>query len=99
MDQTLAAKQNKNQDTATEKRRRKSFLRRLSTSHQILIGLGAGIGAGIFFGEQISFLNWPAKVFISLLQVTVLPYIVGSSYLQLRHTGSSAMLSLLRFYV
>ncbi|MCI0616653.1 cation:dicarboxylase symporter family transporter [bacterium] len=51
---------------------------KLSTSHQILIGLAAGIATGIFFGERVSFLNWPAKAFVDLLQITVLPYIVGS---------------------
>jgi Na+/H+-dicarboxylate symporter len=55
--------------------------RKLSASQQILIGLGAGIGTGLFFGERVSFLNWPARGFVSLLQITVLPYIVGPSLL------------------
>ena len=46
---------------------------------------------GIFFGEKVSFLNWPAKVFISLLQVTVLPYIVGSLIVGIgENTGENA---------
>ncbi len=74
----------------SQKQNRKLF-RKLSTSQQILIGLVAGIGAGIFFGEKVSFLNWPAKVFISLLQVTVLPYIVGSLIVGIgENTGQNA---------
>jgi len=50
----------------------------MSLSKQILIGLAAGVGVGLFFGEGVSFLEWPAKGFVRLLQVTVLPYVIGS---------------------
>jgi len=50
----------------------------MSLSKQILIGLVAGIAVGLFFGEKVSFLDLPAKGFVQLLQVTVLPYVVTS---------------------
>jgi Na+/H+-dicarboxylate symporter/ABC-type amino acid transport substrate-binding protein len=75
----------------TQKKNTKFFFRKLSTSQQILFGLVAGIAVGIFFGEKVSFLNWPARVFISLLQVTVLPYIVGSLIVGIgENTGQNA---------
>lgn len=55
-----------------------SGLRRLSLSNWILIALGAGIGAGIFFGERTAFLQPFADAFIRLLQMAVLPYIITS---------------------
>jgi Na+/H+-dicarboxylate symporter len=50
----------------------------VSLSKQILIGLGAGIAVGLFLGEKASFLDLPARGFVQLLQVTVLPYVVTS---------------------
>src|SRR3982751_2670592 len=47
-------------------------------STRILIGLGLGIVAGIFFGESIAFLKIIGDVFILSLQMTVLPYIMIS---------------------
>jgi len=47
-------------------------------STKILIGLGLGIIAGIFFGETIAFLKTVGDVFILSLQMTVLPYIMIS---------------------
>jgi Na+/H+-dicarboxylate symporter/ABC-type amino acid transport substrate-binding protein len=47
-------------------------------SRRILIGLFGGIAVGLFFGERAAILDWPARAFIQLLQVTVLPYIVTS---------------------
>ena len=38
----------------------------------------AGLATGVFFGEAVAFLDWPARAFVQLLQVTVLPYIVTS---------------------
>lgn len=50
----------------------------MSLSKQILLGLGAGLAVGLFSGEKASFLDLPARGFVQLLQVTVLPYVVGS---------------------
>src|SRR5512139_3896279 len=50
----------------------------VSLSKQILVGLAAGVAAGLFFGEKAAFLELPAKAFVQLLQVTVLPYVIGS---------------------
>ena len=47
-------------------------------TQKILLGLLLGIAAGLFFGERVSFLEWPSKGFVQLLQVTVLPYIMSS---------------------
>ena len=50
----------------------------MSLSKQILLGLAAGVVFGLFLGEKASFLELPAKGFVQLLQVTVLPYVVTS---------------------
>src|SRR4051812_36045577 len=47
-------------------------------SRKILIGLFGGIAVGLFFGERAAILDWPARAFVQLLQVTVLPFIVTS---------------------
>lgn len=51
---------------------------RLSLSALIFIGLGAGLAAGLFFGEMVAFLNTLGKAWIRLLQMTVLPYVILS---------------------
>ena len=51
---------------------------RLSLSTQVLLGLVLGIGAGVFFGDMLAFLQVVGQAFIALLQMTVLPYIVLS---------------------
>jgi Na+/H+-dicarboxylate symporter len=50
----------------------------VSLSKRILLGLVAGVFVGLFLGEKASFLELPAKGFVQLLQVTVLPYVVTS---------------------
>jgi Na+/H+-dicarboxylate symporter len=50
----------------------------MQLSTKILIGLGLGIVAGIFFGENIAFLKLFGDIFILSLQMTVLPYILAS---------------------
>lgn len=50
----------------------------MSLSTKILIGMGLGILAGIFFGEEVAFLKMAGDAFILLLQMTVLPYIMVS---------------------
>jgi Na+/H+-dicarboxylate symporter len=49
---------------------------RLGLSAQILIGLTAGILAGLFFGEPAAALQPIADIYIRLMQMTVLPYLV-----------------------
>ena len=50
----------------------------MSLSTKILIGMGLGIVAGIFFGESVAFLKMAGDAFILLMQMTVLPYIMVS---------------------
>lgn len=50
----------------------------MGLSKRIFIGLGAGICAGLFFGELTADLKVVGELFIKLLQMTVLPYIVVS---------------------
>ena len=62
-----------------------------SLSTLILIGLAAGIGCGLFFGEYCARLGWIGDIFVGLLRMTVLPYIVVSlianlGRLPLRHS-------------
>ena len=45
---------------------------------RILIGLAAGVAVGLFFGERAAVLDWPARAFVQLLGVTVLPFLVTS---------------------
>jgi Na+/H+-dicarboxylate symporter len=52
--------------------------RGVSLATQVLIGVALGVGAGIFFGEEVAFLSLPGNAFIQLLQMTVLPYVVTS---------------------
>jgi len=49
-----------------------------SLSVQVFIGMGLGILAGVFFGEIIEPVQIVGQIFISLLQMTVLPYILVS---------------------
>lgn len=51
---------------------------RWSLSTRILVGLGAGILAGIFFGEPAAVLQPVADIYIRLMQMTVLPYLITS---------------------
>lgn len=50
----------------------------LSLSARILIGLGLGIFAGLFFGEPAAVLQPVADIYIRLMQMTVLPYLITS---------------------
>ena len=65
----------------------------MSLSTKVLFGLGAGILAGIFFGEHAAFLKVFGDAFVLLLQMTVLPYIMASLIAGLggisRHSGLS----------
>ena len=55
--------------------------KKISLSSQILIGMGFGILAGLFFGEYCAFLQIIGDAFIQLLQITILPYIMFSMIL------------------
>ena len=50
----------------------------MTFSRQILVGLVAGVAAGLFLGELIAPLQIVADGFIKLLQMTVLPYVTVS---------------------
>jgi Na+/H+-dicarboxylate symporter/ABC-type amino acid transport substrate-binding protein len=50
----------------------------VSLSKQILLALFAGVAIGLFFGERVAFMEIGGRAFVQLLQITVLPYVVGS---------------------
>jgi Na+/H+-dicarboxylate symporter len=50
--------------------------KKLGLPEKIMIGLGLGIAAGLFFGELAAPLKYAGDAFIGLLQMTVLPYIM-----------------------
>ena len=50
----------------------------LSLATKIFLGLGLGIVVGVFFGEQVAFLNVAGEAFIQLLQMAVLPIVAIS---------------------
>ena len=52
--------------------------RRLSLSAQVMMALALGIVVGVILGEYAGFLQLFGKIFILLLQMTVLPYITLS---------------------
>jgi Na+/H+-dicarboxylate symporter/ABC-type amino acid transport substrate-binding protein len=43
---------------------------------RVFIGLGLGVLAGVFFGEEVAFLKIAGDAFIALLQITVIPYVM-----------------------
>lgn len=55
--------------------------KKLSLSAKIMIGMGLGFAAGIFFGEYCAPLQIVGDAFIQLLQMTILPYITVSMIL------------------
>ncbi|MGI9591939.1 MAG: cation:dicarboxylate symporter family transporter [Myxococcota bacterium] len=50
----------------------------MSLSAQIAVGFALGVATGLFFGEDVGFLEVLGDAFIKLLQMTVLPYVVIS---------------------
>src|SRR3982750_4455763 len=50
----------------------------MTFTRRILIGLGAGVAAGLVFGELVAPLKIVADGFVRLLQMTVLPYVTIS---------------------
>jgi Na+/H+-dicarboxylate symporter/ABC-type amino acid transport substrate-binding protein len=75
----------------------------VSLSTKVLIGLGLGMLAGVFLGEEAAFLKVVGDAFIQLLQMTVLPYMIvslitglgGLSYREAASLGRSCGLLLL----
>ena len=55
--------------------------KKLSLSTKIMIAMGLGIIAGVFFGDYCGFLKIFGDAFIKLLQMTILPYITVSMIL------------------
>jgi len=60
----------------------------MSLSTKVLLGLGLGVLTGLFFGESVAFLDGAGRVFVVLLQMTVLPYV---SVALIRSLGSLSM--------
>jgi Na+/H+-dicarboxylate symporter len=64
---------------------------------RILIGLGLGALVGIFFGDLVRPLEFVANGFVRLLQVNVLPYLLGSLIASLGSRGSAEMKVIARY--
>ena len=58
---------------------------------RILWGIGLGMLVGLVLGDLVRPLNVVASAFIRLLQVNVLPYLLGSLIASLGSRGSSEM--------
>ncbi len=50
----------------------------MSLASQIIVGLIIGIVVGIFFGQRCSVMRIPADIFITFLQIPVIPYVLFS---------------------
>jgi len=61
----------------------------MSFSKKIITGLLAGVAAGLFFGEYCNFFSYIGDGFISLMQMTVLPFIMVSIIANLGRTSMS----------
>jgi Na+/H+-dicarboxylate symporter len=55
----------------------------MTFTRKILIGLFLGIALGLFFGEIVAPLEAGGRIFIGMLQMTVLPYIILSLVINL----------------
>ena len=55
-----------------------NWLLNLSAFNRVILGLGLGIFAGLFFGELAGNLEIFGQAYIRLLQMTVIPYIIVS---------------------
>ena len=66
---------------------------------RILWGVGAGVVVGLFFGEMVRPLGFVANGFIRLLQINVLPYLLGSLIASLGGRGASEMKVMARYGV
>ena len=61
----------------------------MSLSKKIIISLITGVATGLFFGEYCSFFSYIGDGFISLMQMTVLPFIMVSIIANLGRTSMS----------
>ena len=61
----------------------------MSLSKKIIISLTGGVATGLFFGEYCSFFSYIGDGFISLMQMTVLPFIMVSIIANLGRTSMS----------
>jgi Na+/H+-dicarboxylate symporter/ABC-type amino acid transport substrate-binding protein len=59
----------------------------MSLTKKIVLSLILGVATGLFFGERCSFLSYIGDGFISLLQMTVLPFIMISIIANLGRTS------------
>ncbi len=50
----------------------------MSLSAKILLGMGVGILAGVFFGEEAAFLKGWGEAFVQLLQMSIIPFVMIS---------------------
>ena len=66
----------------------------MSLSTKIMIGMGLGVLAGIFFGEEAQYVDVIGQVFIQLLQMSVLPFLMLSLITGLGSLTYDAALSL-----
>ena len=64
---------------------------------RVLWAIALGILAGLFFGETIGPLGLAASGFIRLLQVNVLPYLLGSLIASLGSRGAAEMRAIARY--
>ena len=54
------------------------FIKNMSLSARVLLGVVTGVGTGLFFGDMVAWMSVVGDIFIGLLQMTVLPYIMIS---------------------
>jgi len=64
--------------TQNEDNSQKKNIKGISLSTQILIGLALGIFVGLFLGDRASPLAIVGKAYVSLIQMSILPYMVVS---------------------
>ncbi len=69
---------------------------RTSFSQRVLLGIGLGVAAGLFFGELVAPLKELGDAYVGLLQMTVLPYIFVSLIGSIGQLSTSAGTLLIR---
>jgi len=70
--------------------------RRPSLSQMILIGVIAGVGCGLSFGESTESIKWVGDAYIGLLQMAVLPYVAVSLVANIGRLSSGTGVRLMR---
>lgn len=69
----------------------------MSSSNKIVLGLCLGVFAGLLLGERMTHLDIVGRIFLGLLQMTVLPYIMVSLIAAIGAMSLSQAKSLARF--